>query len=498
MTRPTMDDPFDRRLRGFLDWQAEQLAGAPSANEITARLAEEAEDRFGSRFGSRVGSRLARWRAARQTARIAWAFLILALLAAMAVAVAVIGSRDHRTSVVLPTGSPTPAPTAVAATAVVPTPTIPCPSPAELIPARPVGGPGTAPSANFLVAYLSNDDSDVRIAGGGLAGPSVVATIGSADATNTSEVLGWSTDGSTILVHLRNFSARAGPERNCGDLWLVRSDGSAATKLTGNDPGEDASAAVLAGSGRSVAYLSGQDLPGSAVELRLADASGATTVLATAPCSGTRDLLWPFGRGRLAWSPDGTRLAILCTGSSVTVYSVADGTSRDFTLPRQTLAESMAWSADGGLLEVAAVPYGSGNNQGPLTLLVIDFDPRADAARVVSRSSVEVEWIIGEDDVDAFSPDGRWFIASGGTPGAVPGVNFTSTWYVIEVATGLARQVFDKDEPCPCAEWLPDSSGLVYLDPLHENALVQAGLDGKTVATLGSLERWGVWHWLSP
>jgi hypothetical protein len=496
MTTPRMDDPFDRRIRGFLEWQAEQLAGAPSANEITGRLADQSDDRFESRFGSRFGGRLGRWPAAPQTARLAWAFLVLALLAAMAVAVAIIGSQDHRTSVVLPTGSPTPAPTAVAATAVVPTPAQPCPSPAELIPAGPVGGPGTAPSANFLVAYLANDDSEVRIAGGGLAGPSVVATIRSADATNTSEVLGWSNDGSTILVHLRNFSGPGGPERNCGDLWLLRSDGSAATKLTSNDPGADASAAVLAGSGRSVAYLSGQELGDSALELRLVDTSGATTVLATAPCSGTRNLLWPFGRGRLAWSPDGTRLAILCTGSSVTVYSVAAGTSRDFSLPRQTLAESMAWSADGTELMVAAVPYGPGNNYGQLTIVAIDF--QSEEARAVSRSSVEVEWIIGEGVVDAFSPDGRSFIASGGTPGAVPGANFTSTWYVIDVATGVARQVFDRDEPCPCAEWLPDSSGFVYLDPLNENALVQAGLDGKQVATLGSLERWGAWHWLIP
>jgi hypothetical protein len=74
----------------------------------------------------------------------------------------------------------------------------------------------------------------------------------------------------------------------------------------------------------------------------------------------------------------------------------------------------------------------------------------------------------------------------------------TSTWYMIDVATGVARQLFDRDEPCDCAEWLPDSSGVVYLDIQHSNVLVQVDLEGKQVATLGSLERWGAWHWLSP
>jgi hypothetical protein len=99
MTRPTMDDPFDRRLQGFLVWQAEQLAGAPSANEITARLADQAGGRFGGTFGRGAAARLA--------GRMAWAFLILALLAVVLVAVAVIGGQNHRTSVVLPTASPT-------------------------------------------------------------------------------------------------------------------------------------------------------------------------------------------------------------------------------------------------------------------------------------------------------------------------------------------------------------------------------------------------------
>jgi hypothetical protein len=483
MTRPTMDDPFDRQLRGFLDWQAEQVGGAPSAAEITERLAAQGEGRFGRRFGSaRVGG---------PATQFAWAFLIVALLAAAVIAVAFIGGQNHRTSVVLPTASPTVSPTTVSATL-----GARCPTPAELIPAGAVEPTaGLQDPASPLGAYLAAGVRELRVAVAGSTDSRLIATIRSQDAPNNSDVLGWSNDGSAILVHLGVFNPGGSLEENCGDLWLVRSDGSAATKLTGDDPGADASAAVLAGSGRSVAYLSGKELRGSALEVRLADASGASTVLASAPCYGNRELLWPFGSGRLAWSPDGTRLAILCTGNNVTIYSVADGTSLDLTLQRETLAQSMAWSADGSELMVAAVPYGSGNNHGPLTIVAIDS--RSDVIRLISHSSVDVEWIVGEGTVDAFSPDGAWFLASGGTPGAVPGANFTSTWYVIEVATGVARQVFDKDEPC-CGEWLPDSSGFMYLDPQQDNVLVQADVNGKRVATLGLIEGWGAWHWLYP
>jgi hypothetical protein len=486
MTTPRMDDPFDRRLRAFLDWQAEQLAGAPTANEITARLAGQAQGPLDGRFGGRLGRGPA--------AQLAWAFLILALVAAMAVAVAVIGSQDHRTSVILPTGSPSASPT--------PTPTpegsstpAACPLPTEVVPAGSTPASPAVPQgpADALVAYLANEDTELRITGGGASGARVAARIVPANTTDVSEVLGWSDDGSTLLVHLHLFSGPGGPERNCGDLWLVKADGSGATKLTANGQGADPSAAVLAGSGRFVAYVQSGDLAGSAIELRLVDATGVTTVLSPKPCAGAQDLLWPFGTGRLAWSQDGARLALLCH-DSVHIYSVADQTTRDFFLPSGTLAVSMAWSSDGTRLMVASVPTGSGSNQGPLTILTID--PRVGLVTVVSESSVNVEWIIG--GVDAFSPDGSAFIASGGTPGAVPGGDFTSTWYMIDVATGVARQLFDRDEPCDCAEWLPDSSGVVYLDPRTSNALAQVGLDGKPVATLGSLERWGAWHWLNP
>jgi hypothetical protein len=492
MTRPTIDDPFDRRLRGFLDWQAENLAGAPSADEITARLADEGEDGFGNRFGSRLG----RWPAARQTARLAWAFLILALLAAMAVSIAVIGSRDRRTSVVFPTASPTVSSTAAAATAVVPAL---CPLANELVPAGALPASTAVPQGPLkaLVAYVAAQGSEVRITDGASIGSRLVARIQPTNKPDNSQVLGWSNDGSTILVHVGRFSPGGGPEDNCGDLWLVRSDGSAATKLTHNGPGQDANGAVLAGDGRSVAYVEAGLPTGSGFELRTVEALRLTTVLAPAPCGGDPDALLSVGPGRLAWSPDGASLALMCL-DRVTVYSVAGGTSRDFTLPRQTLAVSMAWAADGTELMVAAVPYGPGpgNNQGALTIVGIDF--QSEEARLISRSSVEVEWIIGGGVVDAFSPDVSSFIASGGTPGAVPGVNFSSTWYVIDVATGVARQVFERDEPCPCAEWLPDSSGFVYLDPANPNTLVQAGLDGKQVAALGPLEQWGAWHWLIP
>src|SRR5439155_19489951 len=77
----------------FLDWQAGQLDGSPTADEMTARVVSHAV----------TGS------LSRPAGRLILAFIILAL-AAVAIGVAVIGSRQARKVLVTPpTATPTPA-----------------------------------------------------------------------------------------------------------------------------------------------------------------------------------------------------------------------------------------------------------------------------------------------------------------------------------------------------------------------------------------------------
>ena len=76
MTERMHDDHFDRELGRFLDWQAEDIAGAPTANEIAARLSSGAG---------------ARQQASRLTPQLTWA--LIALLATMAlIGTAIVGA----------------------------------------------------------------------------------------------------------------------------------------------------------------------------------------------------------------------------------------------------------------------------------------------------------------------------------------------------------------------------------------------------------------------
>ncbi len=69
------DERMDEQLRRFLDWQAGQLDGAPDAHAIALRV--------GRRFGTRTADR----------SRLVWAIVAVALVAALAAAAALVGSR---------------------------------------------------------------------------------------------------------------------------------------------------------------------------------------------------------------------------------------------------------------------------------------------------------------------------------------------------------------------------------------------------------------------
>jgi Tol biopolymer transport system component len=69
------DEPMDEQLRRFLDWQAGQLDGTPDAHEVALRI--------WSRSGARSAGR----------ARLIWAVVALALVAALVAAAALIGAR---------------------------------------------------------------------------------------------------------------------------------------------------------------------------------------------------------------------------------------------------------------------------------------------------------------------------------------------------------------------------------------------------------------------
>jgi hypothetical protein len=98
MSQLPNDDRVERDLRRYLDWQANQLGGAPSAQAVSARIGE----RVGT--GSRAWpiGRLGLPSGAGRTNRVVWVVVLLGLLLALALGVAFVGSPKPRLVVVEP------------------------------------------------------------------------------------------------------------------------------------------------------------------------------------------------------------------------------------------------------------------------------------------------------------------------------------------------------------------------------------------------------------
>ncbi len=90
MSQLSNDDQVDRDLRSFLDWQAGQLDGAPSAARASARLAQ--------RLGTGAGPRASR--------RLVLAVVIVGVLMSLAIGEALVGSRGPDPLVVVPPSQP--------------------------------------------------------------------------------------------------------------------------------------------------------------------------------------------------------------------------------------------------------------------------------------------------------------------------------------------------------------------------------------------------------
>jgi hypothetical protein len=165
------DEPLDRELRSYLDWQAEQTAGAPSSAEIAARMAQRLEGSRGSHA----------WRS-RATLLVAVLALLLALALGAALSIgawrpvlfpdglpdgpiAVVPSTPDPAATAEPVPSPLePIASASASdplTSAVPSgsPARPSPSPSPTDPTAPSATP-VAPTPDPAVELLVNGSSD--------------------------------------------------------------------------------------------------------------------------------------------------------------------------------------------------------------------------------------------------------------------------------------------------------------------------------------------------
>jgi Tol biopolymer transport system component len=431
------------------------------------------------------------------TSRVIWAIVVLALLLAAAIAVALVGGQGPHVVVPQPSlGTPSPSPSPPPSPAVATFAVGPCTIPEALTAgadaASPLGS-GMSVSVNGRVAFVpgaagqGQPIGQILVAGGAGRSAGVVATF---QGQQPVQVVGASADGSTLLVTTFHFAGGGPAADHCGDLFLVRADGSAVTKLTANGPGTAAEGGLLGPDGREVAYVESTVGSTAALDLRLIDAAGNTRVLDPSPCPGGSLAAMPSQSGLPGWSPDGTRLAFVCDPGGVTVYPIAGGASQVLQLPAGAVVCAIAWTGDSTRLLVATAKAGP-SQLGPLTVLSVDL--RTNVATVVSRSSLSVEWVLWTAQ---FSPDRKWLLTAGGTPGSVPGGAFQQALYLINVASGASRQVLGEPDSLGTVQWLSDSSGFVFQG--SSGQLEEIGVRGGAARTIGSFPDNGSFYWIGP
>ncbi len=240
-----------------------------------------------------------------------------------------------------------------------------------------------------------------------------------------------SPDGERV-VYVRT-SMDAVRDRRESRLWIVRSDGSDHRPLT--DPGVRASSPRWSPDGERVAYVAADGEEGAEVYVRWMD-TGATarvTRLERSP-------------GALAWSPDGVRLSFTMFVEEETdpFARMPEPPADAEWAPAPDVIRRTVYRADGrgylppGHAQLFVVPASGGT------------------PRQVTRGPWEIEGTPG------WTPDGRTLILSArrGEDAALdPG---ESEVWAVEVATGEATALTDRDGPDAAPAVSPDGRRIAY------------------------------------
>jgi WD40 domain-containing protein/WD40 repeat protein len=286
------------------------------------------------------------------------------------------------------------------------------------------------------------------------------------------DVLDVSPDGSNALIRVGNISP-AGSTPECADLYLVRTDGSGATRLTSFGTGRFVTGAAFSPDGRRVAYS--WWAPDTITTLDL-----ETGVTVDQPCS-TVYSIWPL---RIDWSPTGARFAVGCDATLKIFDPSATSAPVRFPMAEEPLAFS--WTDSRQLI----VASGGGNTYA--------FDIVSETSTIVGRFDDPAIEIV--DGTGVFSPDGRWLAFHGGERGDVPGNDFTEVGYVVPSSGGTPTRI-----PGELVDttWSGDSRALVYIDNGSETwrltRIDVETLDRSTIGTIAQRPdaltyRQGVWR----
>jgi hypothetical protein len=316
--------------------------------------------------------------------------------------------------------------------------------------------------------YLAGRQPMLWAVGPGQTSATLIATI--TPQSIPLDVVDISPDGSNALIRVGQMSP-PGYTPECADLYMVRTDGSAVTRLTTFGAGRFVTGGAFSPDGRRVAFHWWH--PDTITVLDLA--SGQTV---------DQDCRVTYGSHltQVDWSPTGDRIAVGCS-DALTIFDAA-GTAAPIKVPATDEILAFSWTdashaivaRGGGAIDVFDVVSQTSGIAGYF----------ADSSEVVSRSGV-------------FSPDGRWLVYQAGDPGEVPGSKFSEGGYLKLTASGAATRVLD-----PLRDiftWSGDSRALVYLtDQWILTRIDVETLQRSTIGTITNRQpfplsyRQGVWR----
>jgi len=449
-----MDESFERDLSRFLDWQARQVAGAPTAEDVAGRIA----------------GRLASTRTTVPVARIQFApaaaitgllgvALVLGMLAAAAF---VAGQRDRS---ILPPDDRSVLECALEG--------VRATQATDSVPRTELRLNDVGADRVALASTIARDPRMTEIVVAGNDRPAMAVAVFELpdEPAYAVSLADWAPGGSAILAEVT--AARDDPEGgvgHCRDLWLVPTDGSPPSLVARSD------AALLVGPGTfgpggEVAYITVQGVDSTDALLHVTEPSGRAARTMQA-CLGA-----PALPGVVVWSPSGDRVANVC-GTRIEITDVATGRTKRLDQPGVDALGSTRWPVDTELLIVAervATP-------GDQTVLAID--PRSGEADEILRlhEDEEHDWQLPVHP-GAFSPDGRRLLASAWVT-ALGGVRLQTT-HAIELASGSTVAI---DSP----GGVPDRVGWWGTDALAvvrggSGELVKMSPDGESPVVLGSV-----------
>jgi WD40 repeat protein len=331
----------------------------------------------------------------------------------------------------------------------------------------PVHGDGLEGLGDSRGVYLAGRPPTVWAANPGQDSSTLIASL-SPEGPGILDVVDISPDGSSALIRVGSFSP-FGPTPECADLYLVRTDGSGATRLTRFGTGRFVTGAAFSPDGRRVAYH--WWAPDTVTTLDLE--TGATIDQAC-------PIVYGASLTRIEWSPTGDSFAVGCN-RTLTVFDPS-GTTAPATFRMAEEPPGFAWTNDHMLI----VASGGGN--------IYTFDVPTQASTVVRQYGDDPFEIVGLSGV--FSPDGRW-LAYTDTEGGPDWVG-----YLVPIPTGTPTRVPGEVRD-PWA-WSEDSRSIVYITG-QDDDLILVRLDIETLqpSTVGTISnrqgfplsyRQGVWR----